>query len=163
MPGSLRSNIRGARNLSRGDNALRSTQITLDQSADRANHLHGVRSDNAVIENYEVTDAFFRPEQMIPANAPPTALGAANMYAKPAPPADASKPGRATTTQVSMRALGKRPHNTPVIAPPTFPKRRDKNATAPTTNKPQIANSAIHTRSFVLQMWPPVNARTTSE
>jgi hypothetical protein len=81
------------------------------------------------------------------------------MYAMPAPPAEASKPGRATYTQVSMSTLGKRPHNTPVIAPPTFPKRRDNNATAPTTNKPQIASSAIHTTSSVLQMWPPVNAR----
>jgi len=117
----------------------------------------------AVLNNYEIRDAFFRPEQMIPANAPPNALGAANKNAMPALPADASKPGRATNTQDSMNALGKRPHNTPVIAPPTFPKRRDNNATAPTTNRPQVASSAIHMKSSVLQMWPPVNARAAKK
>jgi len=80
------------------------------------------------------------------------------MYAMPAPPADASKPGRATNTQVSRSTLGKRPHNNPATAPPILPKRRDNFATAPTTNKPQTASSAIHARSPLLQMCagPPV-------
>lgn len=89
---------------------------------------------------------------MIPASIPPTLLGAANVYANPALPADASKPGFATNTQVSMSTLGKRPHSSPKIAPPSLPKRRDKNAMMATTTKPQIANPVSHTRSLVLQM-----------
>lgn len=42
-------------------------------------------------------------------------------------------------TQANRRALGKRPHSSPVIAPPIFKKRRDNNATAPTMNKPRLA------------------------
>ncbi len=42
----------------------------------------------------EVTDIFLRREQMIPARAPPTALGTASSSAIPAVPADPSNPGR---------------------------------------------------------------------
>src|SRR5262245_36452277 len=72
--------------------------------------------------------------------------------ATPAVPADASKPGRATNTQLNKRMLGARPHRMPVTTAPVLPNGREKKAIAAVIKMPHAATYVKNTRSPLLHM-----------
>ena len=99
---------------------------------------------------------------MNPAIAPPTALGAANIIATPAVPADASNPGRARNTHPNIRTLGASPQRRPVTTAPTALNRREKKTIPAVTNSPHTARYAKKTRSLFCHVWSGLITRSVT-